>query len=407
MKTVLLGDICHFKNGLWKGKKPPYKTVKVLRNTNFRKDGVLDLSNIAEIDVETRQYEKRKLQLGDIILEKSGGGPKQPVGRVVLFKQPDGDYSFSNFTSVIRPKNKHEIFPKYLLRFLDFQYVSGATEKLQNQSTGIRNLRFDDYKKLVVPLPSYHEQMRLVKKLDEAFRKIDKAKANTEKNLKNTQELFESQLNRVFENNLSSWRIDKLKDVTTKIGSGATPRGGKSSYKTEGVSLIRSLNVYDDGFRVKNIAFIDDEQAKKLNNVALIEGDVLLNITGASVARCCVVPIEYLPARVNQHVSVIRTVKGILNPKFLHCLLISRNYKKKLLGIGEAAGTTRQAITKRQIQNFLVAFPTQISDQEKIVKKIDKLSAQTQKLQKLYQKKLENLEELRQSILKQAFEGKL
>ena len=88
-----------FYNGLWTGKKPPFRKAKVIRNTNFTKDCKLDLSDVVELDVEIKQLEKRKLEFGDIILEKSGGGPKQPVGRVVLFERNDADFSFSNFTS--------------------------------------------------------------------------------------------------------------------------------------------------------------------------------------------------------------------------------------------------------------------------------------------------------------------
>src|SRR5699024_10375690 len=91
----------------------------------------------------------------------------------------------------------------------------------------------------------------------------------------------------------------KLEDLTTKIGSGATPKGGKNSYKESGIRLIRSLNIYDLEFDKDGLAFIDDEQAEKLSNVEVEKDDVLINITGASVARCCKVPNDILPARVN------------------------------------------------------------------------------------------------------------
>ena len=153
------------------------------------------------------------------------------------------------------------------------------------------------------------------------------------------------------------WITRKLGEVTTKIGSGATPLGGEGAYKAEGLSLIRSLNVHDDGFREAKLARIDAKQADRLSNVVVEPNDVLLNITGASVARCCVVPNQHLPARVNQHVSIIRPVKQILLPKFLHYMLISRDYKNRLLALGEDGGSTRQAITKAQIQEFEIEFP--------------------------------------------------
>ena len=104
----------------------------------------------------------------------------------------------------------------------------------------------------------------------------------------------------------SEWPIVKLGDICDKIGSGATPRGGKDAYCSEGISLIRSQNVLDYAFSDDGLAYINDEQARKLNNVEVKSGDVLLNITGDSVARVCIVEDSYLPARVNQHVAIVR-----------------------------------------------------------------------------------------------------
>ena len=95
----------------------------------------------------------------------------------------------------------------------------------------------------------------------------------------------------------------KMKDICTKIGSGATPRGGKKSYTDSGISLIRSQNVLDFSFSCNGLAYINEGQAKKLNNVIVEQDDVLLNITGDSVARACLVEESILPARVNQHVA--------------------------------------------------------------------------------------------------------
>jgi type I restriction enzyme, S subunit len=100
-QTKTLDEACEFSNGLWKGEKEPFVNVGVIRNTNFTKEGALDDSDIAYLDVEVKKFEKRRLQFGDIILEKSGGGPKQPVGRVALFDKDDGLFSFSNFTSAV------------------------------------------------------------------------------------------------------------------------------------------------------------------------------------------------------------------------------------------------------------------------------------------------------------------
>jgi type I restriction enzyme S subunit len=167
------------------------------------------------------------------------------------------------------------------------------------------------------------------------------------------------------------WISNKLGDVTTKIGSGATPLGGEKAYKETGICLIRSLNVHDWGFKENKLARIDEDQAERLSNVVVEPNDVLLNITDASVARCCLVPPEFLPARVNQHVSIIRPVKEKLLPAFLHYLLISKTYKDRLLHTGEEGGSTRQAITKAQLQQFVIEFPESLPEQQRIVGILD------------------------------------
>jgi type I restriction enzyme, S subunit len=401
-----LGDLCHFTSGLWKGEKPPFLTIGVIRNTNFTKDGKLDESDIAFIEVEIKKFEKRRLQFGDIILEKSGGGPKQPVGRVALFEM-HGDFSFSNFTSALRVKDAEQLDFRFLHKYLFWIYLSGVTEGMQSNSTGIRNLDNDAYKAIGIPLPPLEEQQRIVSILDEAFAGLASAQAHAARNLQNARALFESHLQAVFTQRGEGWVEDKLLSLTTKIGSGATPLGGEAAYKTKGVSLIRSLNVYDMGFRYQGLAFLDDHQANGLSNVIVHARDVLLNITGASVARCCVVPEDVLPARVNQHVSIIRPISEKLSPDFLHYLLISRPYKKLLLQTGEEGGATRQAITKAQIQQFKITFPKRLKDQIDIVKLLDTLSAETQHLTRIYEQKLAALAALKKSLLHQAFSGEL
>ncbi len=153
-----------------------------------------------------------------------------------------------------------------------------------------------------------------------------------------------------------NWQSVKLSEITSKIGSGATPRGGKESYKDSGITLIRSLNVYDFYFDYDGLAFIDEKQAKELDNVEVKPKDILLNITGASVARCCIVPEKLLPARVNQHVSIIRTKPEIANPHFVFYTINSPFYKSHLLTLAQG-GATREALTKETIEKFEIPLP--------------------------------------------------
>lgn len=150
---------------------------------------------------------------------------------------------------------------------------------------------------------------------------------------------------------------EKLVQLCSKIGSGATPRGGSSVYLDSGeISLIRSQNVLDNEFSRVGLVFIEPEAAGRLSNVVVEEGDVLLNITGDSVARCCQVDSGILPARVNQHVAIIRPKKELLNAKYLRYFLVSAPMQNYMLGLA-GAGATRNALTKGMIEDFDVPLP--------------------------------------------------
>lgn len=197
---------------------------------------------------------------------------------------------------------------------------------------------------------------------------------------------------------MPNWKEYKLVDVCKKIGSGATPRGGGDTYLESGeYSLIRSQNVIDFEFSTNGLAFISEEQANKLNNVELEERDVLLNITGDSVARVCQVPNNILPARVNQHVAIIRPDKKILNPEFLKYSLLTPKFKEYMLMLS-SSGATRNAITKGMIENFIIRapdLPTQTAIAEILSSLDDKIELNNQINQEL--------EALAQALFKQWF----
>ena len=178
-----------------------------------------------------------------------------------------------------------------------------------------------------------------------------------------------------------SWPFLELQQLCSKIGSGATPRGGMKSYKAVGVTLVRSMNIQLGRFKRDNLVFLDDAQASKLDNVALERDDVLLNITGASVARCSLLENSLLPARVNQHVCILRANQKKLLPEFLMRYLTSEETQMRLLKIA-GAGATREAITKSDIEKFLIPLPP-LAEQKKIAAILDAADQLRQKDQQL------------------------
>ena len=162
-----------------------------------------------------------------------------------------------------------------------------------------------------------------------------------------------------------SWEMVRLGDCCTKIGSGATPKGGATVYIKDGVSLIRSQNVYNLFFEYDGLTHITDDAAEKLNGVTIIPNDILLNITGDSVARVCMVPMDVLPARVNQHVAIIRTEKHVL-PQYLLFYLASPYMQAYMLNLAVGKGASRNALTKGMIEDFPIPLPS-IEEQQKVV----------------------------------------
>lgn len=153
------------------------------------------------------------------------------------------------------------------------------------------------------------------------------------------------------------WEKVSLRDYTTKIGSGVTPKGGASVYQDDGVALFRSQNIYNGSFFDKGLAFINEVIAEKMKSVEVLEGDVLLNITGNYVARCCYAPVDFLPGRVNQHVAIVRADKEKLHSKFLMYQLISPFMQNTMLSYAEGAGATRNALTKGIIEDLQINLP--------------------------------------------------
>lgn len=245
---------------------------------------------------------------------------------------------------------KDNVLPEYLcyvVRYMHLEkYFSGAT---------IPHIYYRDYKNEEFNLDDLDRQQEIVSTLGRVELIIDARKEGLSK----LDELVKARFVEVFGNpvtNDKGWSTDSCKNLMKKIGSGATPKGGRESYCDEGISLIRSMNVYNNRFEYKDLAHITDEQAEQLDNVTIEKSDVLLNITGASVARCCVVPDDLLPARVNQHVSIIRCKENLL-PEFVCSIFTEDNYQRLLWNIATAGGATREAITKQQIEDLQLIVP--------------------------------------------------
>ena len=197
---------------------------------------------------------------------------------------------------------------------------------------------------------------------------------------------------------MSEWKKVKLKDCCIKIGSGSTPKGGSTVYIDSGTSLIRSQNVYNLSFDYNGLTHITEDAAKKLNGVTIFKDDILLNITGDSVARTCIVPDDVLPARVNQHVAIVRVDCKTMNSNYLSYYLASPKMQAHMLSLAVGKGASRNAMTKLMIENFEVPCPP-IETQIRIATILSRYDT----LIENYQKQIKLLEEAAQRLYKEWF----
>jgi type I restriction enzyme, S subunit len=314
---------------------------------NITDDGRIDLSEIRHVSEEEFPKWTRRVipQQGDVVLTYEATLHRYALipaefrgclGRRVALVRPDPTKADSRFLL-------YYFLSSGWRRVVESSIINGATvDRLPLEKLPTFPVRFPQLKtqrKIADILSAYDElvtnNQRRIELLEQSARHVFK---EWFVRLRYPGHEHDKIVDRVPE----GWERTTLGSLTTKIGSGATPRGGESSYKTSGITLIRSQNVYDYRFEEAGLAFVDDNQAEQLDNVEVHAGDVLLNITGASVGRCCLVPTWCLPARVNQHVMIIRAKKECVSPYYLLCTLNSDNRKRYLLSVS-SGGVSREA----------------------------------------------------------------
>ncbi|WP_234928374.1 restriction endonuclease subunit S [Aeromonas veronii] len=165
------------------------------------------------------------------------------------------------------------------------------------------------------------------------------------------------------------WECIRLGDLTSKMGSGSTPRGGQSAYVSEGIPFLRSQNVWNEGLRLDDVVYIDENTHLKMEGTKVIPGDVLLNITGASLGRTLIFPDSIKEANVSQHVTIIRLLIDELAP-FVH-LGIKSPLVQDLIW-GRQVGMAIEGLSKRTLELFEFPIPP-LAEQQRIVAKVDEL----------------------------------
>lgn len=359
----------------------------------------IDLERVKYIkETDADFIDKYKLRNGDILFSHINSDSH--LGKTALFKI-ENKVTLIHGINLLLLRPSPEILPEiinYQIKYLRAQgKFSSIAQKAVNQSS-INQAKLKAFEILIPPL---NEQKRILAKLEQLLTDLDKGIEYLETTKQQLKVYRQAVLKWAFEGKLTN--MIELSEVTSKIGSGATPKGGEANYKRTGIPLIRSMNIHFNQIEYNGLAFIDETQAKELDNVIVKVNDVLLNITGASIGRINIAPKNLEGARVNQHVSIIRLKEGF-SSKFVKYFIQSPTMQTWITK--ENYGVTRQALTKGMIEQILIPN-IDIQEQNQIIQEIESRLSVCDKIEETIESSLQQAEALRLSIIKKAFEGKL
>ena len=365
--------------------------IKVLRSTNFTNDGRLDLASVVERSISESKILKKKLRKGDLILEKSGGSPKQPVGRVVLFDE-EGEYVTNNFTATLRPNHKL-VYSKYLLYILLKGHQAGSTLIFQNKTTGIINLQVNQYlEKTQIPLPPLPTQRRIAAALDLADRQRQLLRAE----IAAYGELGESLFLEMFGDptrkplKFQSAPLGKLGDWK----SGGTPSRSKPEYFTGSIPWLSSgeLNeMYNTGSKER----ITKEAVLESNAKIIEPNSLLLGMYDTAALKSTITTKE---STCNQAIAYSSLSEDIANVVYVyHAIQIGKEHFRRL-----QRGVRQKNLNLTMIKSLRIPLPP-IKLQEQFATRIQKIEA----LEAKAETALAEADDLFNTLLQRAFRGEL
>ena len=351
----------------------------------------------------------RTLEEGDILVEISGGGPEQPVGRTVLIDRSTLAHSphlskiCTNFLRLLR--TTEEIASPYLNHYLTFFYKSGEIRDYQAGSNNLRNLKFNDYLGLEIPLPPLPEQHRIVGKIEELFSELDKG-VDSLKTAREQLKLYrQALLKHAFEGKLTAgigWREKTMGELLGFLTSGS--RGWAQYYATAGDLFVRAQNIKHDCLELDDVAFVSLPNKAEGLRTRIQQGDLLITITGANVTKSALVKHELGTAYVSQHVALCRPTEEI-RPEFLYWFIVAEAAGRKQL-TDMAYGAGKPGLNLENIRSVKMPLPSLIEQQE-IIALIEEKLSEADQLDQTLVTALQQSAALRQSILKKAFCGQL
>ena len=381
-------------------------------------NGIIDFSHIRGF-ISQEFYDecckKYVPEIDDIYMIKSGA----TTGKVAIVNTLEPVFTIWSPLAVFR-SNTNIIWPKYLYYQLQ---SDGYQKQVQlgwsfgtQQNVGMRVLE-----QLKITIPPLPEQQSIADFLDtqcahidsviektcaavEEYKKLKQAVITqaVTKGIRPNREMKDSGIEWIGEIP-REWRMTKIKVGVSKVGSGKTPSGGAEVYADEGIIFLRSQNIYDTGIVIDSPTFITNETDEEMKNTRVQPNDVLLNITGGSIGRCCIFPNYLKQANVNQHVSIVRVIKTIILSEFMHLYWIS-DLGKMSIQLFQTGGN-REGMTADASKNSPIAIPD-LPEQSEIVAYLDEKTAAIDSLIQKKEQLITELEAYKKSLIYEYVTGK-
>ena len=302
-----------------------------------------------------------------------------------------------------------------------FMFVGKIQLYSESRGSTYDSIRINELENLLIVIPPLEEQKSIVQFLDERINHIDAVIDKKQKIIRLLNEKSQAIIDETVRRGLITnaitkdsgiqwigevpehWRVSRLKYHTSKIGSGITPRGGSKTYLENGIPLIRSQNVQFSGLALNEVVFISRETHDEMKDTKLREHDVLLNITGASIGRCTMVPNGFVEGNVNQHVCIIRPTEA-LNPQFL-CFYLSSSPLQGFINAVQV-GASRQGLAIDEVGSMNILAPP-ISEQSEISNYLNQTMSKFNNVLRYLHQQIERLKEYRYSLISSAVSGKI
>ncbi len=352
---------------------------------------------------------------GDLLLAAVGA----TFGKSYLHNEDSGPACYAGYLVKFSPGPRCD--SRYIAYWTESTAYWDQVRSLVIQAT-IQNFSAARYRELTAPAPTIREQRSIAEFIDRETAAIDALVAKKERLIGLLHEKRTALITRAVTQGLdpnvpmkdsgvewlgeipAHWEVKRTKHVSTKIGSGKTPSGGAEVYIDEGTMLIRSQNVHFDGLRLDDVAYIDSQTDREMANTRVVEGDVLLNITGASLGRCCVARLRSVAANVNQHVCIIRPKPAAFDASFLASSLASEAVQAQIFNNED--GISRDALNFEQIGVLALCTPP-LAEQSTIAAFLNRETARIDALVAKVRDAIARVNELRTALISAAVTGKI